>query len=88
MKSHLTAVAVTALTLTAWVHGASEGSNPPSFYGVPTAKAFAENDVSRVVTIASADFDKRNGPDLVTIQADGMLNGIYNDGRGDRKSVV
>lgn len=54
----------------------------PGFHAAPTVKAFADGNISRVVTIAVSDFDKQNGSDLVTVQANGTLNGIYNDGRG------
>ena len=39
--------------------------------------------MSSVNTIAASDFDQANGPDVATVQADGMLNVLYNDGDGN-----
>lgn len=51
----------------------------PGFHAAPSVKAVADGDITRVLTVAVADFDKKGGPDAVTVQADGMLNVLYND---------
>jgi hypothetical protein len=54
----------------------------PDFHAVPHVQAFSKNYPGRVTTIATADFDRKNGPDLVTVQTNGILNVIYNQGSG------
>lgn len=61
---------------------ARPGANAPRFHAAPSYKAVADGDTSAVNTIAAADFNKRHGPDVATVQADGMLNVLYNDGHG------
>lgn len=57
----------------------------PVFQGVSTVRAYAEDDPSKVMTIATADFDQKNGVDIATVQTNGMLNVLLNDGTGKLK---
>jgi hypothetical protein len=55
----------------------------PSFVAAPSADAIASNDTSNANAAAVANFDGKNGPEIVTVQADGTLNLIVNDGKGN-----
>jgi len=63
---------------------AGEPGNPPApvFRGVTTVRAYAEGDAAKVMTIAAADFNRSSRTDIVTVQTDGMLNLLLNDGAG------
>jgi hypothetical protein len=54
--------------------------NPLRFRSVPTWSAAPSGDPSDVYAITVADFDRRNGPDVATVQTDGTLNILYNRG--------
>jgi hypothetical protein len=53
------------------------------FRSVPTWSAAPSGDPSDVYAIAVADFDRRDGPDVVTVQTDGTFNVLYNKGGGN-----
>jgi hypothetical protein len=54
----------------------------PGLYAAPHTVATASNDASTVYASASADFDGKNGIDVVAVQSDGTLNLLLNDGHG------
>jgi len=56
---------------------------PLHFRSVPTWSAAPSGDPSDVYAITVADFDRRNGPDVATVQTDGTLNILYNRGKGN-----
>jgi hypothetical protein len=56
--------------------------NPLRFRSAPTWSAAPSGDPSDVYAITVADFDRRNGPDVATVQTDGTLNILYNRGNG------
>src|SRR4030088_2296938 len=56
--------------------------NPLRFRSASTWSAAPSGDPSDVYAIAVADFDRRNGPDVATVQTDGTLNILYNRGNG------
>lgn len=66
---------------------AKPGANVPRFHAAPSYQAVADGDRSAVNTIAAADFNKKSGADVATVQADGMLNVLYNDGHGHLSST-
>jgi len=58
------------------------GEKRIDFHTAPTVRAFAKNDTARVMTIATANLGKQNGLDILTVQTNGMLNAIFNNGSG------
>ena len=81
------ALAASATTASAAIGNSTRGlaSSPPfpGFNSVPSVKVVADGDMSPANAIAAADFDKQHGADIATIQRDGMLNIVYNDGHGN-----
>jgi hypothetical protein len=77
---------IVVLAFIAAVNGQSPEAPRPLFHSVPTVRAFAENDPAKVMTIVTGDFDRKGGIDIVTVQADGMLNALYNNGEGELRN--
>jgi hypothetical protein len=66
--------------------GAVQVQNYRGFSAAPYVSAAANGDASPVFTSVTADFDKKDGPDLATVQFDGTLNILFNNGKGNPTS--
>lgn len=61
----------------------SDSQKPQSlFLAAPSYPVFSEAHPERVTAIVAEDVDHRNGPDIVSVQTNGVLNVLYNDGEG------
>jgi hypothetical protein len=83
MKISELMIVIFTFLLAVLCYGQSGKAPQALFHSAPTVRAFAENDPAKVMTIATGDFDHKGGIDIVTVQADGMLNALYNNGEGD-----
>ena len=59
----------------------------PGLDSAPFTNAASPADGSQIMTAVTADFDGKNGPDIVTVQLDGTLNLLTNDGKGNLSLV-
>ena len=59
----------------------------PGLYSAPFTNAASPADGSEIISAVTADFDGKNGPDIVTVQTDGTLNLLTNDGKGNLSLV-
>src|SRR4051812_18465972 len=59
------------------------GSTFQPFFSAPYVSGTPSGSASPVYTSDTADFDKQNGPDIATVQFDGTLNVLFNNGKGN-----
>src|SRR6202034_2819704 len=59
----------------------------PGLYSAPFTNAASPADGSQIISAVTADFDGKNGPDIVTVQMDGTLNLLTNDRKGNLSLV-
>lgn len=93
----VTQIAAVALLATMTAYGQSDVIHDQSpedsqrsrfdFHSAPHVRAFAKEDIAKVRTVATADVDKKDGPDIVTAQANGMLNVLQNNGTGKLRNA-
>ncbi|HZQ68264.1 MAG TPA: VCBS repeat-containing protein [Terriglobales bacterium] len=60
--------------------------NYRGFTAAPYVSASPSGDPSQVFTSVSADFDRKNGPDVATVEFNGTLNILFNNGKGNPTS--
>jgi hypothetical protein len=59
------------------------GSNFQPFFSAPYVSGAPSGNASGVFTSETGDFDHQNGPDVITVQVDGTLNVLFNNGQGN-----